>query len=144
VYFTENSDKESRSQVLTGNLAGLDEETLWLEDEFFDVPRKNITRLDLRTRPSLRPAGALLGLGIGFATGMLLGLAAGDDTDCFVCYSATDKGLILSVPLGLVGLVLGAVAAPGEQWMFINLDRARLSHNTTSKTRQGVSVAYRF
>lgn len=90
-YVTENSGNEGRSKRLTGRLIGLDEKTLSLETSrdraAMLVARENVTRLDLSIRRGQRGKGALIGLGVGVATGVLLGLGSGDD-EGFCCFTA--------------------------------------------------------
>ena len=151
VYFDEDSDKGSRTQDLTGNLGDLDDETLSLESTFHDdapdtvaIARESISRMDLRTREGKRTQWAVLGFGIGFATGMVLGLMDGDDRSGFVRFSAEEKGVMMGLPLGVLGLILGAAAAPGQEWQSVDPAGARLSNGTTGRSRQWVSVATRF
>lgn len=146
-YVTESSANESHSKRLTGTLIGVDEKILSLETSRNKAPllvaRENVTRLDLSIRRGQRGKGALIGLGVGLATGVLLGLASGDDED-FCCLTAGDKAVIFGVLLAPVGTVVGVAAAPGEQWQVIPPDRVRLGHDTTSRSGRGVSIAFRF
>jgi len=53
--------------------------------------------------------GALAGAMTGFFTGALIGLASGDDEDCFLfCMTAEEKALLGGLSFGLIGLPVGA------------------------------------
>jgi len=58
--------------------------------------------------------GLGIGGGIGAATGVIIGLASGDDScdpdgDCFLTFSAADKAMIGGVVLGVLGGGLGLI-----------------------------------
>lgn len=55
----------------------------------------------------------LIGAVSGFVVGGIIGLASGDDENCFICYSPGEKalmlGTLLAIPGGLVGGIVGSL-----------------------------------
>lgn len=78
------------------------------------VDRSEIGKMDVsiqRQRKVLKSFG--VGLLVGAGSGVLVGLASGDDQNCFICFTAEEKALVVGAMLGLtggaVGLILGLV-----------------------------------
>jgi hypothetical protein len=84
------------------------------------VDRSEIGKLDIsieRERKVLKSLG--VGLLIGASSGAVIGLASGDDQNCFICFTAEEKALVGGAMLGLTGGVVGlfvGLARPQEIW----------------------------
>ena len=110
----------SMIEPVTGTALGSDATTLTLSTDEAAlrvvVERKAITRLDRGYR---RPRGktALYGALIGVATGVVVGLASGDDKGGFLAMSAAGKAAAYSVLFAPTGALIGLAAGPGpERW----------------------------
>ena len=78
------------------------------------VDRSEIGKMDIsiqQQRKVLKSFGG--GLLVGAGSGAVIGLASGDDQNCFICFTAEEKALVGGAALGLaggaVGLILGLV-----------------------------------
>jgi hypothetical protein len=98
------------------------------------LPLSQIRRLEVsagkRTPGQGMRRGLGLGLLIGGGTGIVLGLADGDDDPGIVSFTAGEKammgGLFLGGLGGIAGLITGGTY-PGEQWQRASTTGARLS-----------------
>lgn len=98
------------------------------ERDSITVPRGAIERLWVSARASRRGLSAAKGAAIGLGTGFAFGLIAGEDCSDsdFICF---DRGE-LAMALGLAGAGAGALAGAafgGERWREIRPMRASLS-----------------
>lgn len=108
------------TEPITGKVLGLDATTMTLSIEGTASPavvaRSTITRLDVGRRRS-RGRTALYGALLGAATGIVVGLASGDDPPGFLSFSAADKAAIASVFITPAGALIGLLVGPGqERW----------------------------
>ena len=75
------------------------------------VERDQISAIDVSIRSERH---VLRGMGRGFligaASGLVLGLASGDDQGGFIAFTAEEKAAMLGAGLGLAGTVIGLVA----------------------------------
>jgi hypothetical protein len=72
------------------------------------VDRAHITGMDVRVGEERRRLKGLgVGALIGAGSGVVIGLASGDDEDGFVAFSAGEKAAIWGLTLGAVGGVVG-------------------------------------
>jgi hypothetical protein len=141
---------ESDNQVLPfdGIVAELDEEFLTLRGsprrQGLVLARREITRMQVRTRSGSRASGAALGAFIGAGIGTAAGLASGDDENCFICFTAGDKALILTVLLAPTGALFGALFAPGSSWEWVHPGRMQLALASLRDGSPGVGLSVRF
>ncbi|HRP07356.1 MAG TPA: hypothetical protein PLL69_02615 [Gemmatimonadales bacterium] len=74
-------------------------------------------RLALRTRKGRQWRGAMTGAVAGALVGGMIGLVQGDDPPgTFLAFTGPEKAVLLGSTLGLLGGLIGAIAAPGAQW----------------------------
>ena len=141
---TEPSPGAARTKRLTGTLVGLDETAITLATSRtgFPVvlPRQNLSMLELSLRRSQRWKGALIGAGVGAVTGVLIGLASGDDW----LFSAEMKASALGLLLAPVGTLLGAALAPGERWMRLHSEQIHLGLDNSRRRRSALSLSVSF
>ena len=113
----------------------------------FGIPRYMVSRIDQSAgRAPQLLKGAGYGLLIGGASGALIGYATGDDTDCFVCFTAEQNAVVGAALLGVAGTVLGAIVgalSPGERWERVSLP-AQLSVEPTGVSRATLSASFQF
>jgi hypothetical protein len=90
------------------------------------LAREDIQRLEWSLQPSRKRKGALIGLGVGFAAGFfsILALCRWFDT---ACPGDLRRGLfwgaLHGVAVGVGGMAVGALAAPGERWAEVSQER---------------------
>ena len=125
---------------LVGTLRSLDDVTLTFlprgATETMQVPRSAITGLEVG-RGSRRRKGAIIGAVAGLASGVVLGLATGQDCsepefhDLFVALvggcRGTTRAAVISVATVPVGALLGFALAPGEKWETVTPGRLRIA-----------------
>jgi hypothetical protein len=144
---------------LAGVLVSLDETTLRIErDEGqppIAVPRASITKLETSRRASRKASGAGIGALFGLATALVIGATAGEDcpdgpgADAFfhfetLCYSRGEITAFTSVLTVPAFMLLGALAAPGEQWEALSTDRVRVFAAPTHGGGVRATLAIRF
>jgi len=118
----DSSRDGSSTRRVKGTILNLSDTTITIStsgDVILDLRRPDVERLEVRLRPSRRGRGALIGLGIGAASGLLIGFAAGDDPPGLFSFSAQEKAVGLAVLLAPIGALVGLVAAPGAQWVTV-------------------------
>ena len=123
---------------LVGKLVTMNAESLVVQvaDHTRWVPRSTVRRFEISTRPSRKKKGALIGACIGAGPGLLLGLGMAAWCDGGGCVVGS---LIAGAALGaLPGAAIGAAVAPGDKWVEVPIDRARLS---LGPARKGAGVA---
>jgi hypothetical protein len=107
--------------------ARIEADQLWLDPgDPKGVPLSQVAEIDVNHAGSGAARGALIGLGTGVAAGVLLGLATGQDCSKHQgwapCFTRSDNILLFSIPMALVGLVvgapIGAAAGAGPVWRF--------------------------
>lgn len=138
------------SKPLTGSLVALEETTLKLRregsSEVVEIPRRDVTRFEVKTRRSRRGKAAGIGALVGLGVGAALGYAAGDDCDApdapsFVCIprpaSAGGVGLVGAALGALIGLAVG----PGEKWEVRDPGRVHLTVSPSPRRSGGVGLA---
>jgi hypothetical protein len=113
--------------------------------EVSTVPVTSLSRVRVSLGARSRGRGALrmggFGLLGGVVTGVVMGLADGDDPPAmFFSFTAGEKavmaGSLLGAAGGLLGGVIGAIA-PGERWQNVSIGDAR-----AAGAEGGVSVSY--
>jgi hypothetical protein len=115
---------------IVGDLVEQNESALFIQKGRKDpkcitIPRSDVAQLERSVQPSRKGRGLGIGLLVGAAVAVGVGLASGNDCVAdatgfdnlgnILC-SQTEKAAmvgLLTVPLGML---LGAMAAPGEQW----------------------------
>ena len=124
-----------------GSLVGIDPDgvRLRLADTGTAVIRlADVERIEVSRRPSRREKWAL----VGFAIGAFVGFAAGaGSTKPNGLFSGTESGVMVAVPLALLGAGIGA-AEGGEKWE--RVEDSRLQVGLASSGRGGLGVAVRF
>lgn len=91
-------------------------------DAAVGIPLSRIDRIEVGTRrgPERIVLGAILGVGIGAATGALVGRASGDDCDGTTTFclgmSADEKASFGAVALGAIGFIGGAIIGAQSPW----------------------------
>jgi hypothetical protein len=147
------------NRLVAGRLLALDDAALTLETSPESPPlavsRQSLARLEV-FRKSQRKKGALIGLGVGAATGLALNAAAasGSDEGCWsrsddplehlVCssldetFSSPALYVTSALLIGAVGAGIGALVAPGDRWQVVRSDRLRL---VVGPTHGGVRLA---
>src|SRR5262245_30541312 len=135
---------------LTGSLVALEATKLKLQregsSEVVEIPRRDVTRLEVNTRKSRRGKAAAIGALVGFGVGAILGYSAGDDCGApdapsLVCFEreATAGGGGL-VGAGL-GALIGVAVGPGEKWEVRDPGRVRLTVSPAPRRGRGVGLA---
>jgi hypothetical protein len=133
---------------LVGNVVGLDDATLTLRrDGAVDtmlVPRSAITRVEVSRHRSRKGKAAAIGMLVGLGAAVAVGLAVGDNCASLrtpepgiigfsdrlarsLCHGKGETAAlsaILTVPLGML---FGAVAAPGEKWEASSMSRLQMA-----------------
>jgi hypothetical protein len=135
-------------QSLVVNVTGPDN----LAGTRMELPLETVTRLDVsQGRRSKAGRGAVIGGGVGLATGALAGaiLAQGlsqypdyQDPGFAVQVVGAFSGIGLAAGLG-VGAVIGAISK-GESWQALSLDRMRVSVLPDSRSGAPTGVAVGF
>jgi hypothetical protein len=115
-----------------------------------ELPLAAMQRLSVEGEPRTAGAGAARGAGIGAliggSLGVALGLAAGDDTEGFVQFSAPEKAMALGLIMGggglLGGLIIGALS-PGTRWDPVELrQRVVVAPSAGGRISIGYAVAF--
>lgn len=152
IVIADEAPRPQRSDIahdrrLTGKLLELSDSLLTIEitrvGEPVVLPRQDVASLAVSLRRDRRGLGALIGLGVGVGAGVLIGQSSGDDEDCLICFSAGYKAFINALFLAPVGALIGAVAAPAEEWLFVPVDRVRFGFDAGGRG-PAISVAMRF
>lgn len=139
---------------LTGTLLGISDTSLTLETSPGRPPvvvsRPTVVSLELNTRRSQRKKGALIGLAVGVAAGLIS--AAAESCPPPKEYQWLDLCESFSGPLvyataggvlGAAGAGIGALVAPGEKWETLAMDRVRVAVSRAhGGIRLGVSLGF--
>jgi hypothetical protein len=154
---TETTDKgKTRTREVRGSLVDLGDSTLTMKPErvpsgvgtrsgsYLIIPRERIEELETSVRPSRRGQGALIGLGVGAIVGAMIGFADGDDPAGFMSFSAEAKAGMLAIVFAPVGAMIGALAAPGEQWDSVSAGDVRLGFHRGPDGGTGILLSMRF
>ena len=131
--------------TLTGRLLAVSETDLTIETSpgrpAVVVPRHQVAGLEQSLRPSRRKQGALIGLAVGAAAGLVLVAADHNDSSCprpeedflGLCrglqeaFSGPEYYAAGALLLGAAGAGIGALVAPGEKWETVTGDRMRVA-----------------
>lgn len=112
------------------------------------IPSDNIEKVELCSQRGRRLKGALVGGGIGAASGFLYGLIfVGDTSDNPNDWgggTAAETGAAWSVLLAPVGALIGALVAPGERWQVVQSDRLQLGIDCYESGQGGVFITMGF
>jgi len=108
------------------------------------IPRENLELLEESVQSGRRGQGAAIGLAVGAGMGALMGFASGDDPDGIVSFSAGAKAGMGAVVFGLAGTLIGAVAAPGEQWETVSAQPVQLGFSQGPQGETGFFISARF
>jgi len=134
---------------LSGDLVSIDATTLVLRGAGQAAPERiplsSITSIERRLRPGRKKRGLAIGLLTGVAVGAAIGYVGGDD--CNPGSLCIDRGITAAgsaIALGLVGLAVGALAAPGEQWEATTTERLRVDVGPTPAGGVGARLTLRF
>jgi hypothetical protein len=130
-------DPASGGKRLVGQLASIEPDSLGLDmvdSEKRELRRDAIVRMEESVRKSRKPAGALIGFGVGFVAAFLHFDRASEGhclVDIPVC-------TLVSGLAALPAAALGALVAPGEEWAEVRLrgrSRATNASNTGLQVR---------
>jgi hypothetical protein len=131
---------------LVGTIVTVDADTLklrmWSKPQaaLLAIPVACVAELDVSTGPLDVLRGAAIGTSLGGGLGAPTGLSSGDDEPGWVSFTAEDKAVLLAVPFGFAGLMMGAVIgriAQTHKWESVPVDRIRMG---ISPQRQGGSL----
>lgn len=155
------SASATHGKTLKGRLLGISDTAITLETSPSRAPvilsRQNVAGLELSLRRSQRKKGALIGLGVGAAAGLVLvaadsgGSCPPPEEDLFgLCrgfqedFSGPEYYALSAALLGAAGAGIGALVAPGEKWKTVTSDRLRLAVEPArgGGVRFGVSLAF--
>jgi hypothetical protein len=135
---------------LTGDLVAIDAGTLVLRRADREVPDRiplgSITSMDRRLRPGRKLRGLGIGLLAGIAVGAVVGFAAGEDCNAggIVCFDRGSTAGAGAAGLGLLGMAVGALVAPGEKWEATTAERLRLEAGPARAGGVGARLRVRF
>jgi len=135
---------------LSGDLVSIDATTLVLRGAGQAAPERiplsSITSIERRLRPGRKKRGLAIGLLTGVAVGAAIGYAGGEDCNPggLVCFDRGTTAAGGAIALGLVGLAVGALAAPGEQWEATTTERLRVDVGPTPAGGVGARLTLRF
>ncbi len=135
------------SESLIGTLAGGDDSSLMIvvAGRTMEVPRADVTNIELSRAPSHRGSNAQRGFFTGGLLGGIAGAAIGSDCsqDEILCLdrgSAMTAGMIVFAPLGaLIGALTG-----GEHWQKIGAKDLRFTAKPVAVRGRGVGVQFSF
>ncbi len=131
-----------------GTLLALDDQqfTVQVGDGTRVYGRRYVGTLSVSRGSYSRGRGAAIGIGVGALMGTVVGLASRDDSPkrFFMRSGAGDQAVILGLGLGIVGVVIGALASPGERWEEVPVGGAHLGPGLVPGGAVGASVALRF
>jgi hypothetical protein len=150
-YVVHRASGETDEKEITGVLQELDENSVMIRESISDGGTKlrleDVSLLELSVAESRKGNGVLVGLGIGVASGVLLGFVSGDDDDSewpAPEFSAGEKALILGIVFAPIGMLIGYFAAPGEKWAPVDVGQVQLGAGTAARQVNGVYVTMRF
>jgi hypothetical protein len=135
---------------LTGDLVAIEAEALVLQragQEMPDrIPLGSITSVERRLRPGRKLRGLAIGLLAGIAVGAVVGYAGGEDCNPggLVCFDRGTTAAAGATGMGLLGMGLGALVAPGEKWEATTVDRLRLEAGRAPAGGFGARLTVRF
>ena len=159
----DTTEGKVKSKEVKGTLVSLDSTTVTIEssevddlvevpqgdfsaaDYLIEIPRENITNLEIRVQKSKKSKGALIGLGAGAALGVMSGLASGDDPDDqWFGMSSETKALWGAVVWGAIGAIIGSAVSPGDQWQEIPEDKVQLGFGLSPVGGGSIFLTRRF
>ncbi len=144
----DHSTKETGTKVITGTLLDQGETTITMATNTSKAPlviqREDIAALEMRTRPSRRVQGALVGLGVGAAVGALWGYSEGDDEPGPMSMSAGQNASIGAALLAPLGALFGVLVFPGEKWEAVPTDMVQLIFSQGPRGESGFYIVGRF
>ena len=131
---------------VSGRLVGLDESllTMTVSNALMEIPRSNIAVVETQVQKGRKLRGTAIGLGIGGALGAVMGYSDGDDPPGMFSMDAGHKAAVGAVAFGVIGGLIGALAAPGEQWQEIPADRIQLGFGQGPDGASGLFLTRRF
>lgn len=110
------------------------------------LPLSSIAHLEISEGEKTKVArNAGIGLLMGAGLGAIFGYAAGDDTSCFICFSAEEKAAVGAIGLGAIGLLVGGISGATtreETWRPVSVDRLGLG--IAPDGRPGLVLAFDF
>jgi hypothetical protein len=119
--------RENQNKVM-GRLRALNDSSIvvqpWKGEQLEEIRVSEIEKLKFRRKGSVGK-GAAIGGGIGVATGLIMGTAAGDDTpdpDAWIDFSSTaeEKATGGAMLLGPLGAIVGSVVGSLKKRFLIN------------------------
>jgi hypothetical protein len=135
---------------LSGEIVSIDATTLILRRAGQAAPERiplgSITSIERRLRPGRKIRGLVIGLLAGVAAGAAIGYAGGDDCNAgdLVCFDRGTTSAMGATGLGLVGLAVGALVAPGEKWEATTTERLRVDIGPAPAGGVGARLTVRF
>ena len=134
---------------LSGDLVSIDATTLVLRGAGQAAPERiplsSITSIERRLRPGRKRRGLAIGLLSGAAVGAAIGYVGGDDCNPGgLCIDRGTTAAGAAIALGLVGLAVGALVAPSEQWEATTTERLRVDVGPTPAGGVGARLTVRF
>ena len=135
---------------LNGDLVAIDAGTLVLRRAGREAPDRiplgSITSIERRLRPGRKRRGLAIGLLAGIAVGAAVGYAGGEDCNPggLVCFDRGTTSAMGAAAIGLFGMAVGALVAPGEKWEATTAERLRLEAGPARAGGVGARLAVRF
>jgi hypothetical protein len=122
VTYEDHSSTDGDTTRVVGRIDDLDTESLRLDigSSTKEVPRDAVVRLERSLRPSRKKRGALIGFGLGFATFFTLSELSNNE-GCFSGGHECGLDVMASAIGALPVAVVGAIVAPGEEWVDVPL-----------------------
>jgi len=146
--YTDPSPGKSGTNSVVGTVIDVDTTSVTLKtsssDSLLVLEKQNMEMVEVSTARSRKGRGALKGAGIGAVTGAVVGLLSGDDESGMVRATAGEKAAILAVSFAVIGAVLGAIGAPGEQWETVYLKHEDYGFGRELQKEAGIFLSFRF
>ncbi len=130
-----------------GTLLALDDQqvTVRIGDRTRSYGRREVESFSVSRGSHSRGHGAAIGFGAGYLTGIVVGLASGDDPgNQIMALDAGSKAAIFGLGLGIVGGAIGLLAPPGERWEQLPVGGAHFGLGPVPASAVGASVALKF
>jgi hypothetical protein len=105
-----------------------------------EIPRDAIVRLERSIRPGRKKRGALIGFGVGFAAFFTLA-ELGNNEGCFSGGHECGFDVLTAAVIALPVAAVGAIVAPGEEWVDVPLTRTPAAAVTPGGEGFQLSVA---
>jgi hypothetical protein len=122
------------SPSVVGTLAAIDPESMTVVPASGGDPRvvarSEVLRLERSVEPSRKGRGALIGLGLGLAVAVGKVVIQGGCND-----GCDSSNVLVGAAVAVSGATLGAIAAPGERWEDVPVERVPAPASTSRENR---------